>query len=94
MSVGSPRFLTVAGQKVWEIRSSTNNSPFVNGKAAPEPEDVRYPRPLTRQETTRILRCCPHTVRKLELQGLLHPVQYNSRKFYLPDEVLKLMGRK
>jgi hypothetical protein len=64
---------------------------YVNGNGIAEPESAKYPRLLTRHETASMLRCCLHTVRKLELQGLLHPVHYNRRKFYRPDEVLDVI---
>jgi len=91
MSESIPKRLTATCQPILAAGAVQSNTGFVNGKGAAEPEGAKYPRLLTRQEVARMLRCCGHSVRNLELRGRLHPVQYNRRKFYRPSEVQKLI---
>jgi len=91
MSESIPKRLPATGQSIWEAGPVQSNSGYVNGKGTHEPEGAKYPQLLTRQETASTLRCCDHSVRNLELKGLLHPIQYNRRKFYRSSEVLGLI---
>jgi excisionase family DNA binding protein len=51
------------------------------------------PENLTTREATQVLRCCPHTLRRLELRGVLHAYRpFGRRKLYRRSDIERLIG--